>query len=102
MKPKNNGQGKSTKVIPTDKEIEFPVSFNLKAVMEGTTSDMENKSALEGLFFELHIPYTFKDQKLSSKGTYMSFTYQISLQNREEMNQLYQRLQLIKGLKFAL
>ncbi len=102
MKPKNNGGGKSIASAQPDTQIEFPVSFELKAVMEATLSDEENKSNLEALFNGQDVPNQFLHLKPSSKGKYVSYTYRIILLSRKEMDDLYMGLKTVKGLKFAL
>lgn len=83
------------------REIEFPVTFHLKAVMKGTNNDDENKQKLVGVFVKHGIEYQYSDKKVSSKGSYVSFTYQVTLTNHEQMKLLYDDLKKIKELKFA-
>lgn len=85
-----------------DKKIEFPVTINLKAVMEGTGLDEENKTKIVNVFSELGIKNSFQDKKVSSKGTYTSYTFEVVLNSKEEMENLYARLKNVDGLKFAL
>jgi putative lipoic acid-binding regulatory protein len=85
-----------------NEELQFPVTFRLKAVLTTTISESENKKQLVDLFKELNIGYFFHGKSHSKKGTYVSFTYEITLQNREIMHRLYTRLNEIDNLKFAL
>ena len=100
-KSKTNGSPKNPSELD-GKKIEFPVTFNLKAVMSGTGSDDENKKKIVALFSELGIKNKYQDKKASSKGTYTSFTFEVTLNSREEMENLYVRLKNVDGLKFAL
>jgi putative lipoic acid-binding regulatory protein len=98
----NNGESSKNEAINFDgKEIEFPVSYQLKAVMVGTENDDDNKEKLVTLFKKLEIPYQYHDKKISSKGSYTSFTYIVTIDNREQMDKLYAELKKIKELKFA-
>ena len=83
------------------KAIEFPVAYELKAVMQGAETDEENKSKLVAVFIQLKIKHNYLTKKVSSKGTYTSFTYKISLKSRKQMDELYAALKQVDGLKFA-
>lgn len=97
-----NGDGSSgIKNSIEGQEIEFPVTFNLKAVMLGTENDDDNKQKLVNVFKKLKIDYKYLDKKVSSKGAYASFTYNVTVINKMQMNALYADLKLIKELKFA-
>ena len=102
IKHKNNGNGnlKTTDVLK-GKEIEFPVTYQLKAVMTGTENDDSNKEKLTTVFTGLDIVYSYHDKKVSSKGAYVSFTYIVTVVSKSQMDDLYSRLRLIKELKFA-
>jgi putative lipoic acid-binding regulatory protein len=98
-----NGKGK--KIIPdafAGKEIEFPVTFQLKAVMLGTEQDADNQQKLEDVFNQFDVSFTYKNKKLSRKGAYTSYTYTITLNDRQQMDNVYEGLKQIKELKFAI
>lgn len=102
MVSNNSGNGSPKRADLKENNIRFPVTYELKAVMLGTLSDEENKANLEEVFRALCISYEFGHKKLSSKGIYVSFTYHITLQNKQVMDSLYHNLKKVKGLKFAL
>ncbi len=85
-----------------NEELQFPVTFGLKAVMLSTLSDTENKRRLAGVFDKLEIDHLYLRKNRSSKGTYVSFTYEVTLNDRQTMNRLYLSLKEIENLKFAL
>ena len=85
-----------------NEELQFPVTYGLKAVMTASHSDMENRKRLTNIFDELKIDYTYLNRSQSSKGSYMSFTYSVTLNDRQTMNRLYALLKEIENLKFAL
>jgi len=103
-KNKLNGNGNMKKMSGLEGEaaIEFPVTFELKAVMMGTDSDTENKGKLAVVFDKLKIKHNYRDKKISSKGTYSSFTYEVTLSSKQKMDNLYIDLKDVEGLKFAL
>jgi len=101
-KSKLNGNGHFRTMAGFEgRDIEFPVTFHLKAVMTGTQNDDDNKQKLVDVFSRHKIDYRYHDKKVSSKGSYVSFTYEVTLISREQMKLLYADLRKIKGLKFA-
>lgn len=83
-------------------KIEFPVSFVLKAVMNTTLSDKVNKDNLEEVLKNLKVKSSFIDSKKSSKGTYISYHYNVKLEDKPQLDKLYADLKMVDGLKFAL
>jgi len=101
-KIKSNGNGNLKSIAAMEgKIIEFPVSYELKAVMLGSGKDEESKVKLVAVFHQFQIKHNYLTKKVSSKGTYTSFTYKISLKSRKQMDDLYAALKLLEGLKFA-
>ena len=95
-----NGGAKSAAAFKGEK-IEFPVTFQLKAVMIGTENDEKHKERLAEVFNKLNIPYKYLDKRFSSKGAYVSFTYEVTLVDKVQMDKLYVDLKAVKELKFA-
>ena len=83
-------------------ELQFPVTYRLKAVMVQGTGDAANKKALVRVFDALKIGFLYHSKNRSSKGTYVGYTYEITLNDRETMQRLYALLKEIDNLKFAL
>ncbi len=96
-----NGNGGAKTADIKGKEIEFPVTYQLKAVMTSTENDDDNKEKLVEVFNKLNIPYKYHDKRVSSKGAYVSFTYVVTIEDKAQMNMLYDNLKAIKELKFA-
>jgi putative lipoic acid-binding regulatory protein len=82
--------------------LQFPVTYRLKAVMTTGQSDAENRKQLSHVFETLKIGYLYHGTNRSRKGSYVSFTYEITLNSKETMDQLYVLLKEIENLKFAL
>lgn len=97
-KKRLNGNGKASNHFD-GKEIEFPVTYQLKAVMTGDNN--KNKQELIDVFNHLEIDYKYLNKKTSSKGSYTSYSFRVTLKTRELMHQLYNKLKKIKALKFA-
>lgn len=97
----SNGKPKS-KVELSKQEINYPIDFDFKALMNATINDDENKQNIVAVFQENNIKYLYHDKKISTKGTYVSFTYKITIDSKEVMSKFYSDLKNVKGLKFAL
>ena len=95
----NGGVKKATDLHSHD--IEFPVTYHLKAVMDGTEDDDQNKLKLTEVFHKLDINYRYHDKRVSAKGNYVSYTYEVTLEQKSQMDRLYADLKEIKELKFA-
>ncbi len=94
--------GSSAPVLIGNQELQFPVTYRLKTVLTTTLNEKENKKQLLYVFDELKLRYLYQSKNRSSKGTYVSFTYEITLNDRQTMNRLYELLKRIENLKFAL
>ena len=101
-KPSDNGINISADNAIQNAKIEFPVTFELKAVLNASVSDNDNKNNLTKVFENLNISNSFIGNKKSSKGTYVSYNYKVTLQNKSQMEKLYSELKGIPGLKFAI
>lgn len=98
-----NGNGDSKGVdIFHGKKVKYPVSFEMKSVMVFSDNDARNKASLEKIFTDQQITYRFVSQKVSSKGSYMSYTYHVTIVSKEQMEEMYLAMQKVEGLKFAL
>ena len=101
-KKKTSTNGGATPETFNKEEINYPISFDFKAMMDATINDDDNKQALVDVFDKLGIEHLYHNKKISSKGTYVSLTYKITIVSKQKMQQLYKDLKSVKGLKFAL
>ena len=101
VKKNFNGNGKNADPFK-DKKIEFPVAFELKAVMIKEGNSVGNKKKLEAVFLKQKVDYRFISEKISSKASYISYTYNVTLINKGQMEKMYDNLKKVEGLKFAL
>jgi len=81
----------------TSEKLRFPVNFDLKVIMDSG----ENEDVILNIFLRLKISGVSKGSRLSSKGKYVSFTFNITLENREKMDALYSELKKEPGVRFA-
>ncbi len=101
-KSSDNGNNVSADNAIQNAEIEFPVTFELKAVIDASDSDDDNKKKLTGVFNKMEVTNSYIGNKKSSKGTYVSYNYKVTFQNKEQMEKLYTELKSVPGLKFAI
>ncbi len=105
LKHPSNESGKKKTQLPQSmegKEVNFPVRFSLKAVINAVIGDEENKEHLVNVFKSLEMVHSFQGKKISSKGNYVSYTYEVTVMDKAQMDKLYQMLKNVEGLKFAL
>ena len=101
-KPAGNGNNVNAENAIQNAKIEFPVTFELKAVLNASVSDNDNRDNLTKVFDKLNISNSFIGNKKSSKGTYVSYNYKVTFQNKPQMDNLYSELKDVPGLKFAI
>lgn len=85
-----------------NKKIKFPVTYEIKVIVDATIAESTTKSEFEEIVKKLNIPSNGWRKKLSSKGTYISYTSNVVLKNETLMNSLYSDLKGITGLKMAI
>lgn len=100
-KIKSNGKAKQPKDFNKE-EINYPITFEFKAMMDGYVADDINKQSIVAAFNKFDIKYSYSDKKISSKGTYVSLSYKITIVSKEVMKDFYEHLKTVDGLKFAL
>lgn len=83
------------------KQVEYPVSYELRTVFDSTHNAAINKRNLELVLEDAKVSYTFIKSKPSSKGNYVSITMRVTLEDEKQMKVLYERLKLLPGIKFA-
>lgn len=84
-----------------DEEIQFPIDYNIKIIMDATISDEENAKVLKDVFNKLEIPNKNWKNRLSKNGSYISFTVELHLKDKKQFNQLYDELKKNKSIKWA-
>ena len=100
-KPTNGGAKDLNKELE-GVEIEFPVDFQLKVVIDSSHNDDENTKNIVLVLANLNIPEKYNGSRQSSKGTYTSYHYNITLESKTQMEKMYDELKKIPGFKFAL
>lgn len=101
-KPGDNGGAHVPGNEFNGEKVKYPVNFELKVIMDISSPDETNKSAIMDALAEIDVPCEFKGQKGSSTGKYISYTIQVNIADEELMKKMYARLREIPGIKMAL
>ena len=102
MSLKFGGKGKELfEDLFKNEQVEFPVKYNLKVILDATIPDHQNRDELVKALEELKVSHENWKDKLSKNGRYISFTIHVEIVSREQLYALYNRLKDIPGVKFA-
>ena len=96
IKNNTNGNSKNNSSLQNAK-IKFPVTFELKAVMIKSGDDIANKKKLEKIFGDQDVDYKYVSEKMSSKGSYISYTYSVTLTSKEQLDKTYGALKNVES-----
>jgi len=77
--------------------IDFPVLYTFKAMGE---KSKQFESDIESLFVMKEIDSIIK--KESSKGTYLSISVTVEIEDINELESYYKKIKSVKGLKYHL
>lgn len=99
---RKNEKLKNIEEIAGEAKIEFPVTFNLKAVLSNNVAESNHMLSLKQVFDNLNVTNSYIDKKRSGKGTYTSYNYKVTLVDKAQLEKLYADLKEVPGLKFAL
>lgn len=83
-------------------EIEFPINFDIKIIMFSMTGEDRNNKIIDEIMSHFEIKYSHKGKKYSSNGKYISYTVNITVKDKPQMEALYQKLKEIPEIKYAL
>ena len=84
-----------------NQNIDFPVDYKIKIIMDATNSDENNRNEIKKVFEKLEIPNRDWSTRLSSSGRYISFTIQIHVKDQKLFDRLYNQLNFLDNLKWA-
>ena len=83
-------------------QVEFPVSFTLKAILDNSIPEDTHLKELKSLLLKLGIVYKEFSSKLSSNGKYISISVGVKVDDRKTFDKLYIELKKVQGIKYAL
>lgn len=95
---KLNGSHKQQK----PEQVEFPVSYILKVVLTMSTEGESSEKQIESILLRLKIPFSFVEVKMSSRQTYISHSIRVTLLDKAQMDDLYEALRQLPGIKLAI
>lgn len=85
-----------------EKKILFPQNFDIKVIVAASIPVEESKANISRVFSECRTVYSFVNARASSKGSYITYTYNIDLDSQQQMNAVYEALKKVPEIKFAL
>ncbi len=88
--------------LDKNERISFPVTYELKVIMDNTLPDESNKSNIQSVLEDLEIKHRFSGSRPSSVGTYTSFTYTVTIVDYQQLHSLYDNLRPLPGIKLAI
>ena len=84
-------------------EIKYPLTFDLKVIMDSRPGDNRNILELDNILEDLSIELkTNWLSKKSKTGTYTTYTGRITVTSQDQMHELYHKLKAHPSVKFAL
>ena len=83
-------------------KIEYPQNFDIKLVVAASYPQDDTKQAISRILSECKVVHNFVNVRASTKGNYLSYAYNIDIESKEQLDQTYQALTQVLGLKFAL
>ena len=86
---------------PEEKLI-FPQNFDIKVIVAASVPIEESKASISRVFSECKTVHSFVSTRASTKGSYITYTYNIDLDSQEQMNAVYDGLKQVPEIKFAL
>ncbi len=99
--PGGNGGARSCNLFGKE-SVNYPVNFDLKAIIDaGIEMDISKKS-MEALFDKFKVPFHDWRTKSSSGGKYISYTVSVEIDSKKTLDDLYNDLKKLPGMKFAL
>ena len=80
----------------------FPQNFDIKVIVAASVPVDESKASISQAFSKCKVVHSFVSVRSSTKGNYITYTYNIDLDSQEQMNAVYDALKQVPGIKFAL
>ena len=86
----------------TQQKIIFPQNFDIMVIVAASVPIEECKANISRVFSECKAVHSFVSVRSSGKGNYMSYCYNIDIENKAQMNAVYDALKQVSGIKLAL
>jgi len=80
----------------------FPQNFDIKVIVAASVPVDESRASISQVFSKCKVVHSFVSVRSSTKGNYITYTYNIDLDSQEQMDLVYDALKQVPGIKFAL
>lgn len=84
------------------KKVIYPQNFDLNLIIVAEIPVEEAKQHISRALTESQTVHSFVSVRSSSKGNYLSYTYNVDVESQTHLEKTYSVLKNIPGLKFAL
>ena len=85
-----------------EEKIQFPQNFDIMVIVTATVPIEESKKNISHALSTCKVVHSFVSTRASSKGSYITYTYNVDIESHEQMNAVYDALKNVSGIKFAL
>ncbi|MBS4058374.1 MAG: DUF493 domain-containing protein [Bacteroidales bacterium] len=83
-------------------QIEFPVSYVLKVILDTSSCSEAPESDIAEILKGLDLRFGKFTSKASNKNNFVSYSIPVTLQFAEQMQLMYERLKSLPGIKLAI
>jgi putative lipoic acid-binding regulatory protein len=98
----DNGNTPDTNDAFSGAKLEFPVTFQLKTVLDTSLSSEEQITNIGNILNDLNIANKYLSNKASSKGSYTSYQFEVTIISKPQMETMYDNIKKLPDFKFAL
>lgn len=85
-----------------DNKLKFPVSYEMRIIMETVENDEINIEAIRAVLEDLRIPHRDWKHRRSSEEKYTSYSVKVMVRSHDTLKNLYAGLNKIPGVKHAI
>lgn len=87
---------------PGGDAVKYPVRFELKVIFNAESEEKIHRRNLELVLEDSNVKYLFKKSVTSAKGSFVSITSEVVLENQHQLHRMYEQLKLLPGIRFAI
>lgn len=82
--------------------VKYPVGFELKVIFDAELEENIHRRNLELVLEDSGVNYVFRKSAKSAKGGFVSITMAVNVDSETRMHQMYEKLKLLPGIRFAI
>ncbi|MDA3811580.1 MAG: DUF493 domain-containing protein [Spirochaetaceae bacterium] len=82
--------------------LEYPQRFTIKIIVENVLTDKENRKNIEALLMSENIKGSDWSFKLSKEGKFLSYNVRITVNDKKQMDRVYNKIRDIPHIKYAI